>query len=260
VFTASHIPQASLLGVGQILPQPDWHSPDSHHAHHELIVVMAGGITVASGGLRVHAGPGSALIYPAGVEHEEWSDRDHPLHSIFLPFTCPGFDGLPVTVIPDNRQAIREVAARIYADRDTSSPAARLQRNAFLHVILAELLRNLGSEDQPMVTNVRRHIRDHLADALTLEGLAKVCGLSKFHFLRQYRMATGRTPMQDVRAMRAEYARELIMSTRLPLKDVAARAGLGDEYSMSRLFRKLFGIPPGRYRRVHERRGRRSGP
>jgi AraC family transcriptional regulator len=115
--------------------------------------------------------------------------------------------------------------------------------------MLAELLRNLGREDQPMVTRVRRHIREHLGDVLTLDDLARVHGVSKFHFLRQYRAATGRTPMQDVRVMRAEYARELIMSTRLPLKEVAARAGLGDGYSLSRTFRRVFRTPPGQYRR-----------
>ncbi len=259
MFAAQHIPQARLLNVGQLLPDPGWHCPAGHHPHHELIVPVSGAITVQCGGSRVQAGVGAALIYPAGADHEEWSNPDSPLHSIYLAFTCPGMDGMHVTIFPDARQVVREFVTRVYADRDSSSPAARMQRNAFLQVILAELLRNLGSEDQPMVAGIRRHIRGHMGDTLTLDDLARVSGLSKFHFLRRYRAATGRTPMQDVRAMRGQFARELVISTRLPLKEIAARAGLGDEYAMSRTFRRLFSIPPGQYRSRQTRLGPSTG-
>lgn len=248
MFTEIHVPQARLLHCGQVAPDPAWHIPRSRHAYHEMILVLDGVLTVASGGERVKAGAGSVLIYPAGVEHEEWSDARHPLRSLHVGFDCKGLGGMPVTLIQDSRQVIRETMARVYADRHSSSEAARLQRNAFLQAILAEFLRNLGTEDQPMVSLVRQHIRDHVAERLTLDGLARVCGLSKFHFLRQYRNATGRTPMEDVRSIRAEYARELVLSTRLPLKEIALRSGLGDEYSLSRTFRRLFDVPPGRYR------------
>ena len=32
------------------------------------------------------------------------------------------------------------------------------------------------------------------------------------------------------------------------LKEIAPRAGLGNEYAMSRLFRRIFRLPPGQYR------------
>jgi AraC-like DNA-binding protein len=65
--------------------------------------------------------------------------------------------------------------------------------------------------------------------------------------------------MADVRAIRAQYARELILGTHLPLKEIAPRAGLGNEYSMSRLFRRVFQMPPGQYRRFQARRGGEGG-
>ena len=56
-------------------------------------------------------------------------------------------------------------------------------------------------------------------------------------------------PMEDVRIIRANYARELILGTSLPLKEIAPRAGLGNEYAMSRIFRRYFNMPPGAWRR-----------
>ncbi len=249
MFHENDIRRASFLTCGMVVSDPQWHVPASQHPHHELIMVIVGGITVQSPAGRIKAVMGDVLIYPASVVHEEWSDRVYPLQSIFLCFTCPGMTGMPVTKITDIRDNIREMGAWLHTDRSASSPAAITQRDALLQVILAQCLRNMGTEDDPMVTLTRQHIRKHIAEPLSLDHLAKVCGLSKFHFLRKYRVATGRTPMEDVRAMRAEYARELILSTSLPLKEIAPKAGLGDEYSLSRMFRKLFKNTPGHYRR-----------
>ena len=250
MFDETNIKRAFFLGCGSVAPDPLWHVPPSRHAFHELIIVTGGAITVESSAERIRAEEEDVLIYPASVVHEEWSDPERPLRSIFVTFTCPGMTGMPVTRVTTRRDRIRELGAWLHTDRDTSSPAARVQRDVLLQAILAECLRSIGSEDQPMVTLVRRHIRQHIAEPLSLERLAQVCGLSKFHFLRQYRAATGRTPMEDVRTIRAEYARELILSTSLPLKEIAPRAGLGDEYSLSRMFRRIFKTPPGHYRRL----------
>ena len=249
MLIAPDIKHAVFLSCGSVTPNPLWHTPPSRHTHHELIIVIGGGIRVKSPTGEIFATEGDVLLYPASVVHEEWSDPKHPLRSIFLGFSCPGINAMPAIRITTRRDWIREMAAWLHADRDASSHAARAQRDAILQVILAECLRNMGPEDQPMVTRVRQHIRSHIAEPLSLGRLAEVCGLSKFHFLRKYRTATGRSPMEDVRAIRAEYARELILSTSLPLKEIAPKAGLGDEYSLSRMFRKLFRTTPGKYRR-----------
>ena len=55
--------------------------------------------------------------------------------------------------------------------------------------------------------------------------------------------------MQDVRELRLELARNLILTTNEPLKVIAPQAGLGDEYHMSRAFRRYLGMPPGQLRR-----------
>jgi transcriptional regulator GlxA family with amidase domain len=57
--------------------------------------------------------------------------------------------------------------------------------------------------------------------------------------------------MAAVRAMRLQRARQLLVSTRMPLKEVAALTGLGNAYAMDGLFRRCLGIPPGLFRRHH---------
>jgi transcriptional regulator GlxA family with amidase domain len=83
-----------------------------------------------------------------------------------------------------------------------------------------------------------------------LDDLARKAGMSKYHFVRLYKKLSGRTPMNDVRMIRVEAARDLIITTDLPLKTIATRVGLGNEYYLCRVFRQAFKVPPGYFRKV----------
>ena len=50
--------------------------------------------------------------------------------------------------------------------------------------------------------------------------------------------------MDELRRMRLNEARLMILSTTLPLKAIAPAVGIGDEYQLSKLFRRQFGISP----------------
>lgn len=52
-----------------------------------------------------------------------------------------------------------------------------------------------------------------------------------------------------IRRCRMQHASEVIVTTALPLKEIAVRTGFSDPCHFSRAFRKVFGIPPKQYRR-----------
>lgn len=74
------------------------------------------------------------------------------------------------------------------------------------------------------------------ADALTLDDIAAVARLSKYHFVRCFRALQGCTPMAWLARLRTEHAARLLLDPALSLDDVAARSGLG---SRQTLFRQL---------------------
>jgi transcriptional regulator GlxA family with amidase domain len=55
--------------------------------------------------------------------------------------------------------------------------------------------------------------------------------------------------MEDVRMIRLEAARNLLLTTNLPLKAIAPRVGLGSEYHLSRLLRRHFDLGARELRR-----------
>jgi AraC-like DNA-binding protein len=227
---------------------------DAHrHTFHELILVQAGGIQVEGGGRVVIGMTGDVLLYPAGLSHAERSDPRHPVETRYVAFAGGNAGGDELTKMHDARGRIRQMMQWIVEDSGEASTEVLASRTMLLQAILAEFRRGAGADLHPVVALTRRHVNEHMADPLSLGELARVVGLSKFHFLRVYKQAVGLTPMQDVRTIRANHARDLIFGTQLPLKEIAPRVGLGDEYALSRVFRKVFDKAPGQYRRFRRR-------
>lgn len=245
---------SEIIGVTRfrpaILPSRPNMAP-THHTIHELICVLHGHFHVAGGGrTRVFTG-GDVVLYPAETRHLDWTDADAPAECLWIGFNCP-LNEKPagIVVLRDPRGRIAEIASWLIEDAQDGREPTHPELRAMLVVLLAEFDRGVTEPYQaPWVKQVQDHIQAHLAGDLSLHTLAKIAQLSPYHFLRMYKRATGRTPMAAVRAMRLHRARQLLVSTRLPLKEVAAQSGLGNAYAMDGLFRRCLGIPPGRFRR-----------
>lgn len=93
--------------------------------------------------------------------------------------------------------------------------------------------------------------RERLGESLTVADLARSVGLSEFHFSRRFRISTGTSPHAWLMHARLERAKELLVSTSLPLREVARAVGYGTHAHFSSTFRKAVGMSPSRYRAQH---------
>ncbi|MDO6429279.1 AraC family transcriptional regulator [Flavitalea sp. BT771] len=91
-------------------------------------------------------------------------------------------------------------------------------------------------------------IHDSLGEALTLEALAREACLSKYHFLRLFRVAYGSSPHQYIQQLRMEKGRFVLSQTDIPISDVADSLGFVNSQSFSRLFAQRLGMSPTTYR------------
>jgi AraC family transcriptional regulator len=89
------------------------------------------------------------------------------------------------------------------------------------------------------------YISAHLADEITLADLARVAGLSTFHFARMFTLAIGVSPHRYVSRMRLENAIAEIAAGRLPLAQIALNASFSSQASFTRAFRRATGMTPG---------------
>jgi AraC family transcriptional regulator len=104
------------------------------------------------------------------------------------------------------------------------------------------------------ILRVLDHIHDHPAGDLSLDALADVAALSRFHWHRLFRAVTGETAAQAVRRIRLHTASVALVQTALPVEQVARSVGYDNADSFARAFRDAYGATPLTFRHRGELR------
>jgi AraC family transcriptional regulator len=87
-------------------------------------------------------------------------------------------------------------------------------------------------------------IESHLAGELTLDGIAGVAGISRFHMVRAFAAATGLPVMRYVRARRLTEAARALAKGAPDILTLALEADYGSHEAFTRAFRDHFGLTP----------------
>ncbi len=95
---------------------------------------------------------------------------------------------------------------------------------------------------------VVRYIHDNPAGDLSLDALADVAAMSRFHWHRVFAAMTGETCAQAVRRIRAHRAAHWLVQTTWPIEVIAKRSGHRNVQSFARTFRSQFGVTPAAFR------------
>jgi AraC family transcriptional regulator, activator of mtrCDE len=90
------------------------------------------------------------------------------------------------------------------------------------------------------------------AAAHSLSSLASEAAMSRARFIDHFAAAYGSTPMAFVQSARLASAAELLRTSEMPIKIVAAAVGYGSRSQFSTAFRKAYGRDPSAFRRAHQ--------
>jgi AraC-like DNA-binding protein len=100
----------------------------------------------------------------------------------------------------------------------------------------------------PGIRRALSHIERHFTETLYLEELAGLAGLSICRFVTVFRRQVGLTPHRFICHRRIRYAKALLRDG-MPPALAASEAGFFDQSHLSRHFKNICGITPGRYLR-----------
>jgi len=95
----------------------------------------------------------------------------------------------------------------------------------------------------------RQKIQDEPEADISMAALAAEVCMSEFHFFRVFKEAIGMSPNQYRIKVKIEKAKELLLHTKMPLHEIAFVTGFTDVQNLSKVFKKYFSMPPGKYRR-----------
>ena len=123
------------------------------------------------------------------------------------------------------------------------------QTSAMLYSILMVLLEasgvsGAGNTGNSIVDQAVEYIQSHLAENLTVEGLAAYAGYSPSYFSHMFSRETGISPYRFVVKSRMDSAMQLLQTTRLSIQEIAFQVGFNSVANFCYAVRKEKGHSP----------------
>jgi AraC-like DNA-binding protein len=100
------------------------------------------------------------------------------------------------------------------------------------------------------VERATEYIWQRYSEPMSLNDIARAAILSRFHFSRTFRDATGVSPGRYLSAVRIHQAKRLLLTTPMNITDIAYLVGFNSLGSFSNHFTDSVGVAPGRFRSI----------
>ncbi|WP_329553750.1 helix-turn-helix transcriptional regulator [Streptomyces sp. NBC_00696] len=139
-------------------------------------------------------------------------------------------------------------------------PGDELEAESRLSLIAERLHAHLRPSTAPtpfaptLARDLRELLDERVTEGIALDEAARLVHAHPAHLVRAFSGAYGIAPHQYLMSRRVDHARRLLLDGRPP-GEVATVTGFYDQSHLTRHFRKLVGVTPGRYSRDRGRRG-----
>lgn len=240
--------------------------------------IRRGSCWVESEGLVEHLGPGDFIFLAPGKDHtlsshapgemdqqpnsgalllcgycQFTSEADSPMASLF-----PSFSIIRDEVF-QQRLWLQGILSQLSAEYLSDQPGAQIVVNKLTEVLIVELIRiNFGQNQQsPLLQALAdkhiaaslQYLHNDLAQAWTLDTLAREVGVSRAGFAKRFKELVGVSMFKYLTQLRVQRAKELLQDTDQPLYSVANQVGYESDLAFTKTFKKQAGITPTAYRK-----------
>ncbi|MBN8216174.1 MAG: helix-turn-helix transcriptional regulator [Spirochaetes bacterium] len=247
----------AVMSLGHFQRESFFRYPHGHPAW--AFVYFETAVTVLLGGAKRQIAGGHAVVFPPsrplfyghekgfrqrflcvrGPELAPWA-KAHRL-PIEAPIPCPS-----AALFAD---ALHRIDGELSAHENFHPALVRnLVENLVIELARASEPRPAPAIDERLL-RARRHLETHYPEPLRLSDLAAVAGLSASRFSRAFHAAFGASPIELLIQVRLEAAREKLLSSDLPIREIAFEVGFPDALHFSKVFTQRQGQGPRAFRR-----------
>jgi len=242
------------------------------HPEHFLHVVLRGTVkyevNTRGRNLRFTSRPGTIFLLPRGtVDEVNWAGPTHRMAVAIHPRlltnaldeTTHGSD----IELKEHWDLIdRHISALLQemaADLEEGSPAGTIYGESLANALAVYLLkRHTVRRFTPVVykgglpgyrlNRVLDYIANNLETNISLAQLAAVAGMSPHYFSELFKQSTGRAPHHYVLLHRIERAKQQLRDPKRSIIEAGLDAGFQNSSHFARMFRKLEGTTPSKFR------------
>lgn len=259
-----------LVCISRSVPEspPPW-TLHSHDDLCELVLIWEGEADYSIGGQEHRVRRGDLIVYNSGVVHDERCGIAMPVSSYccsmrglrlrglrenaFLPEgACPVFSAGP------HFEALRDTMSLMFDALSSSADGCEPYCNHLLLGVLSRVwaLRHSQPAQQDAAQNllgsrIKAHIDLHYTEDIRLQSLAEELNISPYYLSHVFKDMTGYSPGQYITRRRIGLAQNLLISTSLPVSQIAAQVGYPSPSHFNDRFLKSVGMSPRAYRKAY---------
>lgn len=270
IFVGENSPK--LLYVSDIRPDTSAH-PRVMHAHEdfiELILICSGSSTYLIHDKKYEVKAGDLLIYNSGVVHDEITSSENEMGSY-----CIAVGGLHMPGLRENAlisddagyvfptgndfEVMRTLCEMMFRSLSSGEPRAEVFCHTLMHALLVKAVTIVGvklaaDEDEVVAEpsilgrRVKAYIDDNYAESITLQSIGDALHVSPYYLSHVFKEMSGYSPMQYLLRRRIGEAQTLLITTDLPVTQIAGMVGYDTQSYFNLQFSKHVGMPPKKYR------------
>lgn len=117
-----------------------------------------------------------------------------------------------------------------------------------LALVSNQLMVRKENAEPPAITKAKQYIQEHQADEISLGDVAGAVNTSTFYFCKMFKKSTGINFTEYLARVRVEKAKNLLLNPNQRISEVAFASGFQSLSHFNRVFRRIAGQSPTRYR------------
>ena len=98
---------------------------------------------------------------------------------------------------------------------------------------------------------LKKQLLSNLQHSPTIEEMAIAVNLSESHLQQLFKKEFGLSPVQYLRDLRLELAREMLVNSFFQIREIGFKVGMSDQSHFIRAFKEKYGRTPSDYRKRH---------
>lgn len=244
--------------------------PRVMHAHEnlsEIVLVCGGESTFFVGGQMYTARRGELFVFNSGVVHDEHSGPDALLETYSLAFgqfcieglaeNCLiGLDASPVYHLDDKQtQRLEALYSILYAELKHGNDDGS---HHLLMTILSACEQLIRTETAPsssrenlLANRIKTYIDANFKSDFSLQTLSEELHVSPYYASHVFKDAVGYSPLQYALRRRIGEAQTLLITTDLPITQIAGSVGYDNVSHFNAQFLKAIGLSPRAFRKAY---------
>jgi AraC-like DNA-binding protein/uncharacterized RmlC-like cupin family protein len=247
-------------------PNALYHHRERSHGinQHILIYCVRGGGWARIGDKKYTVSSGDFILLPANTPHEYAADEQTPwtiywmhfkgtssLDFINMMLKRMGDYVAPVSFQENRLHLFEEIYTSVERGYSTDNICyASLSLQYFLGSCCFDNNYNYQAthEKKDSITLCVNYLQKHLYKTLSLKEISEAVNLSVSHFAAIFKKNTGFSIIEYFNHLKTQKACQYLQFTDLRINEIADRLGIEDPYYFSRMFTKIVGVSPNKYR------------